>query len=248
MELPKEIRQRLLKLKKVISERFTSSNWEELGLYLGCTQIINSENRLYQSLYFGDNDYDGHVISVLEKIAAKDKSLVDEIEKFVAQNFTVEDVSEIDGLFCRPKVFSCQDIKQEDDLVAIMMPFSAEFTPVFAAIRESVESVGLRAIRADNIWDHSTIIQDIFSLIARSRIVICDFSGKNPNVFYEVGIAHTLGRDVVPIAQNLDDVPFDLKHHRILRYLANEQGLNELKEKLAEKVKSLCGGLTAWEF
>lgn len=75
MELPKEIRQRLLKLKKVISERFTSSNWEELGLYLGCTQIINSENRLYQSLYWGDNDYDGHVISVLEKIAQKTKHL-----------------------------------------------------------------------------------------------------------------------------------------------------------------------------
>lgn len=248
MELPKEIRQRLLRLKKVISERFSSSNWEELGLCLGCTQIINSENRLYQSLYWGDDDYDGHVISVLEKIAEKDKTLVEEIEKYVASNFTVDDVGAIGGLFCRPKVFSCQDIKPENDLVAVMMPFSKEFDSVFAAIREGVESVGMRAVRADNIWDHSTIMQDIFSLIVRSRIVVCDFSGKNPNVFYEVGIAHALGRDVVPIVQNLDDIPFDLKHHRVLKYFANSQGLAELTQRLEEKIRNLCGGKTAWEF
>lgn len=59
MELPKDIRQRLLRLKKVISSKFSSSNWEELGLLLGCTQIINSENRLFQSLHWGDDDYEG---------------------------------------------------------------------------------------------------------------------------------------------------------------------------------------------
>lgn len=248
MELPKDIRQRLLRLKKVISSKFSSSNWEELGLLLGCTQIINSENRLFQSLHWGDDDYEKHVISVLIRIAEKDQQLVDEIEKYVASNFSIDDTGEIVGIICRPKVFSCENIKQENDLVAVMMPFSGEFAPVFAAIREGVESVGLRAIRASDIWLHSTIIQDIFSLIARARIVVCDFSGKNPNVFYEVGIAHALGRDVIPIAQSLEDVPFDLKHHRILRYLANAQGLQELSTSLSQKIKDLCGGLTGWEF
>lgn len=248
MELPKDIRQRLLRLKKTISAKFSSSNWEELGLLLGCTQIINSENRLFQSLYWGDDDYDGHVISVLERIAEKDQQLVDVIEKYVASNFSIDDTGEIAGFFCRPKVFSCENMKQENDLVAVMMPFSSEFAPVFAAIRDGVEAVGLRAVRANDIWLHSTIIQDIFSLIAHARIVVCDFSGKNPNVFYEAGIAHTLGRDVVPIAQSLEDVPFDLKHHRILRYLPNAQGLQELSTGLSQKIKDLCGGLTGWEF
>jgi hypothetical protein len=74
-------------------------------------------------------------------------------------------------------------------------------------------------VRADDIWDENEILQDIFSLIYRSSIVVCDFTQQNPNVFYEAGIAHTLGRSVVPISQNEHDVPFDLKHHRYLKYV-----------------------------
>ena len=50
----------------------------------------------------------------------------------------------------------------------------------------------------------------------KSRIVICDFSERNPNVFYEVGIAHTLGKHVIPITQTPNDVPFDLQHPRYI--------------------------------
>jgi hypothetical protein len=50
--------------------------------------------------------------------------------------------------------------------------------------------------------------------------------------FYETGIAHTLGRPVVPITQNAEDVPFDLHHHRYQRYLANGEGLQELTARL----------------
>ena len=65
------------------------------------------------------------------------------------------------------------------------------------------------------------------------------FSGKNPNVFYEIGIAHTLGKNVIPITQNIDDVPFDLRHHRVLTYLKNNEGLQELKNILKKKIESI---------
>jgi hypothetical protein len=55
---------------------------------------------------------------------------------------------------------------------------------------------------------------------------------------YETGIAHTLGRNVIPIAQSMDDVPFDLKHHRVLVYLNNREGLNELSVQLAKRLSS----------
>ena len=86
-ELPKDLRYRLLRLKKAICAKFTESNWEEMGLVVGCTQMINSEDRLYRSLSFGDPDYEGHVISVLERIARKDVGLVDEVEKYVMEKF-----------------------------------------------------------------------------------------------------------------------------------------------------------------
>ncbi|UWU25450.1 hypothetical protein N2601_31165 (plasmid) [Rhizobium sp. CB3060] len=81
-------------------------------------------------------------------------------------------------------------------------------------------------------------MQDIFDLIVRSRIVVCDFSGKNPNVFYEAGIAHTLGKHVVPITQSDADVPADLRHHRYLGYLNNGEGLGKLETQLAARLRS----------
>jgi hypothetical protein len=93
--------------------------------------------------------------------------------------------------------------------------------------------------RADDFWKNSVIVQDIFELIYRSSVVIVDFSGRNENVFYESGIAHTLGKNVIPITQSIDNIPFDLRHHRHIIYLNNGEGLRELENKLAERLASL---------
>jgi len=113
--------------------------------------------------------------------------------------------------------------------------------PVFAAINHAAEANQLYCQRVDDMWDDSTVIQDIFSLIFRSTIVVCDFSGRNPNVFYECGIAHTLGKHVVPIAQHQSDVPFDLRHHRYLSYHNNAEGLVTLTDSLAKRFATLVG-------
>ena len=82
-------------------------------------------------------------------------------------------------------------------------------------------------------------MQDIFNLIVRSKIVIVDFTGKNPNVMYETGIAHTLGKIVVPITQNIADIPSDMQHHRALMYLANSEGLQSLVNGLEPRLRAL---------
>lgn len=82
-------------------------------------------------------------------------------------------------------------------------------------------------------------MQDIFSLIYRAKSVVVDFSGKNPNVMYETGIAHTLGKVVIPITQNVSDIPSDMGHHRALCYLHNNEGLADLTNKLAAKLRSI---------
>jgi hypothetical protein len=129
---------------------------------------------------------------------------------------------------------------REDDLVAVMMPFAREFDPVYAALTSAAASVGMRCQRADDIWENDAIMDDVVSLIWRSRIVIADFSRRNSNVFYETGIAHTLGRDVVQISQQVSDVPFDLQGLRALTYLPNGEGFVELEKKIAARL----GGLT----
>jgi hypothetical protein len=83
-------------------------------------------------------------------------------------------------------------------------------------------------------------MQTIVSLICQSGLVIADCTGRNPNVFYEAGIAHTLGRDVILIAQNLNDVPFDLRALAIITYLPNAQGLQELTAKLKDRIPAVA--------
>lgn len=139
-----------------------------------------------------------------------------------------------------PQVFTFPvDLPREPDLVAVMMPFGTEFGPVYEAIREAVEGAGMRCHRADDIWENHHIMDDVISLIWRSRVVVADLTTKNANVFYETGIAHSLGRDVIQIAQSMDDVPFDLRPIRTLTYLRNGEGLDALKLGLASRIKTL---------
>ncbi len=145
-----------------------------------------------------------------------------------------------------PSVFKLPKGTVQQDLVSVMMPFSAGFKSVYATIQASCAAAGLRCLRADDIWANSTIIQDVFDLIFVSHIVIVDFTGKNSNVMYETGIAHALGKHVVPITQSMDDVPFDLQSHRVLKYLPNREGLEDLKAGLSKRLATLVEG-HSWE-
>jgi integrase len=137
-----------------------------------------------------------------------------------------------------PRVFRVPKASQSRDAVAVMMQMSPAFNRVYEAIRDACEETGFKCQRADDIWQESTIIQDIFNLIHRSHVVIVDFTGKNGNVLYETGIAHALGRHVVPISQDLEDVPFDIKHHRVLKYSGGtDEGLTQLSQTLAARLR-----------
>lgn len=141
-----------------------------------------------------------------------------------------------------PKVFSLEAAyAQDENLVSIMMPFSAEFNPIYLTLQEATTSIGFSCLRADDIWEHHAIIQDVVNIIARAKVVICDCSGKNPNVFYEAGIAHAIGKEVILITQSEYDIPFDLRHLRYICYLPNSEGLAALSVSLQAKLRSIRG-------
>ncbi|MEO0369490.1 MAG: hypothetical protein AAF197_12035 [Pseudomonadota bacterium] len=138
-----------------------------------------------------------------------------------------------------PTIFRIPETGLETDLVSVMRPFDGAFDNVQAAIEATCKEIGLQCLDVNQVWDESEIIQDIFSLIYRSRVVICDFSHKNPNVFYEAGIAHTLGKVVVPIVQDRDDVPFDVRHHRYVKYDNSPDGLTQLSRDIEPRLRGL---------
>lgn len=142
----------------------------------------------------------------------------------------------------KPRVFTISDPERiEPSLVSVMMPFHPEFDDVYHALRETVEGARLRCRRADDIWENPAVMQDVVLLINRSRVVICDCSSRNANVFYEVGIAHTLGREVILITQAPKDIPFDLRHFRYVSYRNDQEGREELKRRIGARLSDLIG-------
>lgn len=137
----------------------------------------------------------------------------------------------------KPSVFNVPKKPQNEKLISVMMPFNASFAGTYDAVKRVAEYMKLECLRADDIWDNSTFMQDIFDLIFCAKVIVVDFTGRNPNVMYETGIAHTLGKTVIPITQSLDDIPSDLGHHRALKYLPNEQGYRDLSNELYKRLK-----------
>ncbi len=139
-----------------------------------------------------------------------------------------------------PKAFRLPTDKlQSSDLVAVMMPFDSKFAPVYEALREAAADAGMRCQRADDIWKNEHILDDVLELIWTARVVVADLTDKNANVFYETGIAHTIGRDVVLTTQSVEHVPFDLRSIRALTYYPNREGLAALTDALTARLKTI---------
>ena len=84
----------------------------------------------------------------------------------------------------------------------VLMPFAGESRDWYqVAIRPAVEGAGFRCKRADEILGTGSITEEIFRNIFNADVLLVDLSGKNANVFYELGVAHAIGKPVVLIAQ-----------------------------------------------
>lgn len=235
----------IMQLKEQIVSKFTLENWNEIGLLTNTTTIIQQYPRLLKSLKWNDDDYAGHVLTVLTKIDSLNEESISDIKKYIDEKYGdkgyyISDKPSERKITFAPNIFDIPTSEMEKDLIAVMMPFNDSLNKVYETIIKSAESQSFRAVRVDNIWENSVIIQDIFELIYKSKIVIADLTGKNANVMYEVGIAHTLGKLVIPISQNIqNNIPFDLQHHRALEYLPNDEGLEKLNKELISKLKTL---------
>lgn len=141
----------------------------------------------------------------------------------------------------KPEIFKVPEKSVNPKLVSVMMPFNAGFLETYDAIKNVANHMSLECLRADDIWDNTTFMQDIFNLIFCARVVVVDFTGRNPNVMYETGIAHTLGKSVIPITQSINDIPSDLGHHRALKYLPNKEGYRNLSNDLYKRLKIIMG-------
>jgi hypothetical protein len=139
--------------------------------------------------------------------------------------------------------------KKPDGTCFVLMPFSDPFDMYYRAIFEpAVKSVNLKPLRGDSLFRPSPIMADVWSMIRDAKVILAELTTKNANVFYELGLAHAIGKPVVLVAESMDDVPFDLQQLRVLLYNKNDPAWGEIlqdaikrsiEETLAEPVEAV---------
>lgn len=114
--------------------------------------------------------------------------------------------------------------KTEDrrDICFTIMPFGGWFDDYYETIYSpAIENAGLRPFRADDIYTPGSITNDIWNYTKKSKLLLADLTDKNPNVFYELGLAHALAKPVILITEDVEDIPFDLRPLRVIKYDKN---------------------------
>lgn len=117
----------------------------------------------------------------------------------------------------------------------VLMPFGPEFDDLYRlGIKETAFNLNVIAERVDEQTFSETILDRIYRQIETCDFVIADMTGRNPNVFYEVGYAHAKKKPVTLITKEASDIPFDLKHHRHLIY---GDKITDLRDKLSNEIE-----------
>ena len=114
--------------------------------------------------------------------------------------------------------FATKEHSPEAGRIFVLMPYGADFVPVYRVIQEAItgDETCFRAVRADELLGSRNVMREILEGVGRAEVVLADVTGRNPNVFYELGVAHMVlpPEKVVIITQSDDDVPFDIRQYR----------------------------------
>jgi hypothetical protein len=127
------------------------------------------------------------------------------------------------------------------DSCFVMQPFAAPLGDYYEKIyRPAIEKAGLQPVRADaEIFATGKIMDQVWTGINAAKVLVAELTSRNPNVFYELGLAHALKKPVVLVSAREEDVPFDLHHIRVIYYDMNDPFWGtKLIEKVAENILS----------
>lgn len=132
------------------------------------------------------------------------------------------------------------DIKDGDSCF-VMMPFAQPIGGYYTSVYEpAIVKAGLKPVRADDeIFGPGKIIDQVYRGISEAVVLVAELTTKNPNVFYELGLAHALNKPVVLVSATASDNPFDIRHIRVIFYDTNDPFWGtKLIDKVAENILS----------
>jgi len=127
----------------------------------------------------------------------------------------------------------------KEEYCFVIMPFNPDMDEVYTnCIKPTVVGLGLTCIRQDEVDVTGNIVQGIVESIANAKLIIADLTLQRPNVFYELGIANSLGNNTIVLAQKMEDVPFDIKTYNAIIYSNTIRGGSILKQNLENRIRN----------
>lgn len=109
-----------------------------------------------------------------------------------------------------------KNVTDNSNLVFMLTPFHSDYYANYTVIVEAADALGLEVQRGDEKASGGDIFNQILKSIVSARVIVANITGRNPNVFYELGIAHALNKSVILVCEQGNDVPFDLQSKRIV--------------------------------
>ncbi|MBL8120605.1 MAG: hypothetical protein JNJ78_23980, partial [Anaerolineae bacterium] len=131
--------------------------------------------------------------------------------------------------------------------IFMIMPFADSFTSIYRDIvRPLMSEMNLKITRGDEFTSPNGVIMgEVWSALNNCKFVIAEITGGNDNVFYELGIAHTLNKPAILMTQaaKTEDIPFDVRHLRYIRYENTVGGGVKLRDDLKTAITRLLADL-----
>jgi hypothetical protein len=182
--------------------------------------------------------------SYSEKDIFKSELVVTDLVKDlqIALKISLREISELDcysTMIIRPR-FGRPSKNTHPLDIFVLMPFNETMEPIYKNhIKKIATQLGLSVNRADNFFTNQSIVDDIWEAINAASVMIADCTGRNPNVFYEIGMAHVLGKPVILITQKKEDIPFDIGHLRYIHYEFTPKGMINFEAELTKAIGSI---------
>ena len=139
-----------------------------------------------------------------------------------------------------PAVSQEPRIREFLDTCFVLMPFGSWFDRYYQEIYvPAIKEAGFEPIRADELFTTGSVMEQIWEQIEKAKLLLADLSGKNPNVFYELGLSHAARKPVVFTASDVEDVPFDLRHLRVIIYEIREpEWASRLRKSITDYLRN----------
>jgi hypothetical protein len=130
---------------------------------------------------------------------------------------------------------SPKDFEVDNKQVFVLTPFNDNYRETFFMIKNVCAQMNLNCIRGDEEFIPNDIFTTIVKQITKSRLIIANITGRNPNVMYELGVAHSLNKPTIVVAQDFTEIPFDLNNKRIVIYKDED----DLRRKLTISITDM---------